>query len=66
MKNLISNFFKDNYQLFFQHYLKELESLSGDEYRAICAFHEDTKGHNPYTFIRMRMPIDWACREQIL
>ena len=48
MKNTILNYFKDNYQPFFQKYLKELETLSGDEYRAICPFHEDT---NPsFTF----------------
>ena len=42
MKDTILNYFKDNYKLFYQNYLNDRETLSGDEYRAICAFHEDT------------------------
>lgn len=42
MKNKITNHFNGNFKSFYSKYLPKLKSIGGEEYRAICPFHEDS------------------------
>ena len=39
----IENHFTGNYTLFYQKYLPSVKKIGGDEYQAICPFHDDKK-----------------------
>ncbi|SPD74180.1 conserved hypothetical protein [uncultured Desulfobacterium sp.] len=43
MKIQIQNFFKGNYHTFYTKYLPNAKQIGGDEYQALCPFHEDSK-----------------------
>lgn len=43
MKEIIQNHFHGNYNLFYSKYLPSTKRIGGQEYRAICPFHQDTK-----------------------
>lgn len=38
---LIQNYFKGNYLTFYSKYLTKVKKIGGDEYKALCPFHED-------------------------
>jgi hypothetical protein len=38
---LIQNYFKGNYLTFYSKYLTKVKKLGGDEFKALCPFHED-------------------------
>jgi len=42
MKQTIQNYFSGNYKSFFCKYLPNAKQIGGNEYQAICPFHEDT------------------------
>lgn len=42
MKNKIKSHFAGNYKPFFDKYLLKTQKISGDEFKAICPFHDDT------------------------
>ena len=42
MKEKIINHFKGNFKSFFDKYLTKVQKIGGDEYQALCPFHEDT------------------------
>ncbi len=41
MKDTILSHFANNFEQFFRKYLPEIEKIGGDEWKAICPFHED-------------------------
>jgi len=43
MKEAIQNHFQGNYHTFYSKYLSNVKRIGGDEYQALCPFHEDTK-----------------------
>lgn len=43
MKQTIQNRFQKNYQTFYAKYLPGVKKIGGQEYQALCPFHEDTK-----------------------
>jgi len=43
VKDNIQNFFKGSYRTFYEKYLPEAKQIGGDEYQALCPFHEDTQ-----------------------
>jgi hypothetical protein len=42
MREQIENYFAGTYADFYQKYLKKIKKLGGDEYQALCPFHDDT------------------------
>lgn len=42
MKDNIQNFFKGNYRTFYEKYLQAVKQIGGDEYQALCPFHQDS------------------------
>jgi len=42
MKTAIENHFEGNYHTFFEKYLTTVKPIGGNEYQALCPFHEDT------------------------
>ncbi|MBU0734974.1 MAG: hypothetical protein KKG10_12580, partial [Proteobacteria bacterium] len=42
MKTTIEDHFRDNYYTFFEKYLTSVKKIGGDEYQALCCFHEDS------------------------
>ena len=43
MKDKIKSHFNGNYKSFFEKYLSDIKGLKGDEYQALCCFHDDKK-----------------------
>jgi hypothetical protein len=43
MKQKIQNYFTNNYKAFYSKYLPEIKKVGGNEYEAICPFHDDKK-----------------------
>lgn len=41
MKEIIQAYFKGSYQNFYGKYLKTVKQIGGDEYQALCPFHDD-------------------------
>ena len=41
MRKVISDHFKGNYQTFYKKYLTKIKKIGGDEFKAICPFHDD-------------------------
>lgn len=41
MKNAILQYFNQNFEPFYKKYLPNIQQIGGDEWRAICPFHED-------------------------
>jgi hypothetical protein len=42
MKQTILNYFSNNYKLFYEKFLGVVQKIGGDEYKAICPYHEDS------------------------
>lgn len=42
MKDKIKNNFTGNFKPFFEKYLQKIQKIGGDEFKAICPFHDDT------------------------
>ena len=42
MKQAIINHFDSNFHTFFEKYLQKIQKIGGQEFKAICPFHEDT------------------------
>jgi len=42
MKEAIKNHFQNNYQAFYEKYLQGIKKIGGEEFKALCPFHEDT------------------------
>ena len=43
MKDTIQNYFKGNYRTFYEKYLPDVKKIGGEEYKALCTFHDDTE-----------------------
>lgn len=43
MKEIIRNYFQGNYRAFYEKYLPDVKKIGGQEYKAICPFHNDSK-----------------------
>jgi len=43
MRKKIINHFQGNYRAFYSKYLQKVKPVGGDEYQALCPFHNDTK-----------------------
>lgn len=43
MKDTIKNYFDGNYQGFYSKYLTKVKKIGGQEYKAICPFHDDNE-----------------------
>jgi hypothetical protein len=41
MKNKIQDYFQGSYRTFYEKYLPSVRRIGGDEYKALCPFHED-------------------------
>lgn len=42
MKEKVRSHFNGNFEIFYGKYLKQIKKISGDEFKAICPFHNDT------------------------
>ncbi len=43
MKEQITNYFQGNYRTFYEKYLPDVKKMGGQEYKAICPFHDDSE-----------------------
>ena len=43
MSNAVKDHFQGNYESFYEKYLPKIQKIGGDEYKAVCPFHNDTE-----------------------
>jgi len=43
LKEIIRNYFQGNYRAFYEKYLPDVKKIGGQEYKAICPFHDDSE-----------------------